>query len=206
MIKIRQTVKNMGLINYPLIDMFMYEVNKPQRVYYFSSALFDKYSLVMSNDISTEEELTQYIQEASSGYEDVFLFIFPRNGIDSNPVWKYIQNILIDFKNGKDSELFSENPILIATREFDDFIIVGLVDNQSYIGEAIENDYENSLFLAINNSASSQELLSKTGVESISISNNEESSGSNYFYYFESEYSEIWEYLKEIGFLDDNCN
>lgn len=191
MIKIKQTVKNMGLINYPLIDMFMYEVNKPKRVYYFGNALFDKYSLVMSNDISTEEELTQYIQEASSGYEDVFLFIFPKSGIDSNPVWNHIQNIFTDFKNGKDSELFSENPILIATREFDDFIIVGLVDNQSYIGETIENDYEDILFLAINDSASSQELLNKTGVETISISNNEESSGSNYFYYFESEYPEI---------------
>lgn len=206
MIKIKQTGKNMGLITYPLIDMFMYEVNKPQRVCYFGNALFDKYSLVMSNDISTEEELTEYLQEASSGYEDVFLFIIPKSGIDSNPVWNHIQNILTDFKNGKDPELFSENPILIATREFDDFIIVGLVDNQSYIGETIENDYEDSLFLAINNSALSEELLSKTGVESISISNNEESSGSNYFYYFESQYPEILDYLREIGFFDDNCS
>lgn len=120
MIKIKQTGKNMGLITYPLIDMFMYEVNKPQRVCYFGNALFDKYSLVMSNDISTEEELTEYLHEASSGYEDVFLFIIPKSGIDSNPVWNHIQNILTDFKNGKDPELFSENPILIATREFDD--------------------------------------------------------------------------------------
>lgn len=204
MIKIKQTLKNMGIINYPLIDMFMYEVSKPQRISYFGDALFDKYSLVVSNDISTEEELGQYIKESSSGYEDVFLFIIPKADIDSNPIWNHIQNILTDFKSGKDSELFSQHPIIIATREFDDFVILGLVDNQSYVGETIENDYEDSMFLAINKTVVMQDLLNKTGVETICISNNEENSGKNYFYYFESEYPEVWEYLKEIGFMDDN--
>lgn len=208
MIKIKQTVKNMGLINYPLIDMFMYEIDKPHRISYFGDALFDKYSLVIDSDMSSEQEINEFIKESSSGYEDVFLFILPKNGLASNPIWNHLQNILTGFKNGQDAELFSQHPILIATKEFENFVIVGLVDNQSYIGETIEHEYEDSLFLAISQSQNPnlrQQLLGNTGVETIGVSNNEESSGSNYFYYFESEYPEVWEYLKEIGFLDDDC-
>lgn len=208
--KTKQIFKDMSMGQYPLTDTFLYEINSPKRIKYFGNALFDKFALMVTREMNSEDEVMEMIGDSSSGYEDVWLFILPKEGFEDNPIWNRINSLIMGFKAGVDQEVTGMHPMLIATREFENFIVVGLVDNMTYLGEEIESDYQEDIFSLVqvhneDNHLDYGEVFRKTGEKNISIANNEEGSGSNYFYSFGDIYPEILEYLQEIGICDEQC-